>query len=79
MKDFVSETSKKLENAFLFCETAFGDGQEMLILVTELTISYYCSEFIGKYGCEKYFSHSKELMFYERQQEIIEQLNKYNL
>ena len=79
MKDFVTETSKKLENAFRFCEEAFGDGQEMLILVTELTISYYSSEFIGKYGCEKYFSHSKELMFYERQQEIIEQLNKYNL
>lgn len=74
MKDFVTETSNKLENAFRFCEEAFGDGQEMLILVTE-----FSSEFIGKYGCEKYFSHSKELMFYERQQEIIEQLNKYNL
>lgn len=65
------KTSDKLSSLFKFCENAFGDGQELLILVTELTISYYGTHFISRYGCPEYFKHNKELLFYERQKEII--------
>ncbi|MBO5700871.1 MAG: AAA family ATPase [Clostridia bacterium] len=65
---------KQLSNVFTFCEDVFGDGQEMLILVTELTISYYGAHFISRYGCDKYFKHNKELLFYERQKEIIREI-----
>ena len=68
-----------MTNAFKFCEEAFGDGQEMLILVTELTISQDCSRFISRYGCEEYFKHNKELLFYERQKEIINEIEKLEL
>ena len=64
---------------FVFCEEAFGEGQEMLILVTELTISYYGARFISRYGCKEYFAHNKELLFYERQQEILSQLEELDL
>ena len=64
---------------FLFCEDVFGDGQEMLILVTELTISYYGAHFISRYGCKEYFNHNKELLFYERQKEIIRQIEDFDL
>jgi hypothetical protein len=57
----------------------FGDGQEMLILVTELTISYYGAHFISRYGCQEYFSHNKELLFYERQKEILTELESLEL
>ena len=70
---------KKLSNVFKFCEEVFADGQEMLILVTELTISSYASKFIGRYGCPEYFAHNKELLFYERQQDIITELEKLDL
>ena len=63
----------------MFCEEAFGEGQEMLILVTELTISYYGARFISRYGCKEYFNHNKELLFYERQKEIITELEKLEL
>ena len=43
---------KQLSNVFLFCEEVFEEGQEMLILVTELTISYYGAHFISRYGCK---------------------------
>ena len=57
-------------------ELSGGEGQELLILVTELTISCYGARFISRYGCKEYFAHNKELLFYERQKEIITELEK---
>ena len=68
-----------LSHVFQFCEDVFTEGQEMLILVTELTISPYASKFIARYGCTEYFAHNKELLFYERQQDIITELDKLDL
>lgn len=61
---------------FHFCEEAFGDGQEVLILVTELTINAYAARFISRYGCKEYFNHNKELLFYQRQKELIQKIEK---
>ena len=63
-----------LNNAFEFLERAFGDSSEMLIFVTALTSNKTAADFISHFGCEKYFEHNKELLFYERQKEIIEDL-----
>lgn len=79
LKKQAEETGERLSNVFAFCEEVFGDGQEILILVTELTISYYGARFISRFGCEEYFSHNKELLFYERQQEIIADLENLEL
>lgn len=79
LKKDADTAGKKLSNAFKFCEEVFGEGQEMLILVTELTISYYGAHFISRYGCKEYFNHNKELLFYERQKEIIAELENLNL
>ena len=51
----------------------------MLILVMELTISYCGAQFISRYGCKEYFNHNKELLFYERQKEIIRELGNLEL
>ena len=64
---------------FLFIEDVFGSGQEMLVVVTELTVNYYSAKFISRYGCDAYFAHNQELLFYERQQEIISQLESLEL
>ncbi len=79
LKKDADNAGKKLSNAFVFCEEVFREGQEMLILVTELTISYYGAHFISRYGCKEYFAHNKELLFYERQREIIGELEKLEL
>lgn len=79
LKKQADAAGKQLSNVFLFCEEAFGDGQEMLILVTELTISYYGAHFISRYGCKEYFNHNKELLFYERQKEIIREIENLEL
>jgi hypothetical protein len=79
LKKQAADAGKQLSNVFVFCEEVFGDGQEMLILVTELTISYYGAHFISRYGCKEYFNHNKELLFYERQKEIIQELEELEL
>lgn len=75
----VSECSANLSNVFKFCEDAFGEGQEMLIFVTELTVSAYTAHFIGKYGCKEYFAHNKEMMFFERRKNILREIEDLNL
>jgi hypothetical protein len=35
---------------------------------------YQWRRFIGAYGCDEYFKHNKEMLLYERQQEIIAKL-----
>ncbi|HAJ66439.1 MAG TPA: ATPase [Clostridiales bacterium] len=64
-----------LENSFAFCETAFGEGRELLILVTELTADSHSAHFIARYGSEGYYRHNKALLFYERQQTILRELD----
>ena len=80
LKKQAEDAGKKLSNVFAFCEEVFGDdSQEILILVTELTISYHGTKFISRYGCKEYFAHNKELLFYERQKEIIAEIEKLEL
>ena len=76
LKEDAAAAGKKLSNIFVFCEKAFGEGQELLILVTELTARSYGAHFIGRYGCREYFEHNKELLFYERQKQIISELEE---
>ena len=82
VKDLNSEAQLvgvKIANAFDFFEQAFGDGQELLIVVTEMTSNLYFSRFIGQYGCEAYCRHNKDLLFYERQRDIERTLKELNL
>ena len=79
MKKSAGEASSKLENLFRFAGEVWQDGSEMLIIVTELTISHYASRFIARYGSDEYYRHSDELMFYERNTEIIKELQQMEL
>ena len=67
----VTRTDSDLTNTFRFCEEAFEAGsQELLILVTELTANSYAAHYIGKYGCQEYFKHNKDMLFTERKKDI---------
>lgn len=79
LKKMSEAAGKRLSNLFAFCEEVFPDGQELLILVTELSISCYSSMFISRHGCKEYFEHNTELLFYERHKEIISELKDLEL
>lgn len=78
-KEAAKEAGAKLSNMFKFAEEVFPDGQEMLIIVTELTSNPNTAKYISKYGCEEYFRHNKDLLFFERQKEIEAVLSDLNL
>ena len=69
-----SHTKDSLDHVFQFCDEVFESGNETLVLVTELTSNFYSARFIARYGSEEYFKHNKELLFYERQKEIISEI-----
>ena len=78
LKALAFDAGKDLSNAFKFLENTFED-QELVIFVTELTANANSATFISKYGCEEYFKHNKDLLFYERQKEIIQEIIEINL
>lgn len=79
LKKEAENISTRLRNLFIFYEESFSGGQELLLLVTELTVNEYTSAFISQYGCEKYFEHNKELLFHERNKEILDRFSKLEI
>lgn len=81
-ENFQEQTRKAsgcLSNSFYFCEDVFEEGQEILVFVTELTGNEYTARFISQYGCREYFKHNKNLMFYERQKNLMDQIQNLGL
>ncbi|MCI5943109.1 MAG: AAA family ATPase [Eubacterium sp.] len=68
--------SKALDYAFTFMEDAFGEGQEMVVFVTELTMDPDASAFIMENGCEKYFKYNQSLLIGSRRAAILKELDK---
>ncbi len=79
MKQAVAVLSDRLHNMFEFAGLAFADGNEMLILVTELTAGKYSSRYISTYGCEDYHKYNKLLMISERQNDMKESIKQLDL
>ncbi|MCI9068662.1 MAG: ATPase, partial [Lachnospiraceae bacterium] len=70
----VEETAGKLECAFDFLEAAFGEGQELILFVTELTAGFFSAWFIRENGCDRYYKYNRGLLFAERQKAIHEKI-----
>jgi hypothetical protein len=79
LKRSVADVGTRLHNLFEFAAKAFEDGNEMLILVTELTVSKSSSRFISMYGSEDYHKYNKLLMITERQQDMKESIKSLDL
>ena len=75
----LSAASASLDNALAFVEDAYGEGQEMLLVITDLSASRYGMEFINQHGCERYFKHNESLLFYERGKDIVDRIERMDL
>ena len=69
----------ELSNLFAFVEKVFGQGNEMLILVTDLTVNADSAKFISRRGSSAYEKYNKKFQIYERQQEIADAVEKLQL
>lgn len=79
LKKEVEGTKKQLSHVFAFLEKAFEQGREILIFVTELTVNRVSSSFLARYGSDDYFRHNKELLLYERQNEVLEGIEELGI
>lgn len=70
MKQDTARAGRELHALFVFVEEAFGEGNEMLILVTELTVNNASAQFIAAFGSSDYSRHNEELMLSQRVSDI---------
>lgn len=79
LKRQTKEIGSRLHYLFAFVERAFETGNEMLILVTELTVNEDSARFIASFGCPDYQKHNEELMISERQNKFIDEIEKLGI
>ena len=79
MKQAQETAGVMLHNLFEFASRAFEQGNEMLILVTELTVNTSSARFIGMFGSEDYTKFNQMLMVSERGSALREEISKLAL
>ena len=65
-----------LAHAFDFMEKAFEDGEEMVLFVTELTVSAGSARFLAEHPSEKYEQYKETLLIGTRKAELLSELNR---
>ncbi len=73
-KTLAAETGQRFDHAFRFLEQTFGQGQELVVFVTEVTAGYDTSWFVENFGCDAYFRHNRELLFDDTRHRIREEI-----
>ncbi|MDO4332349.1 MAG: AAA family ATPase [Eubacteriales bacterium] len=79
MKAETLRVQDRLHHLFVFVEEAFAGGNEMLILVTELTVNDSSSRFIASFGSPDYQKHNEELMLSARQGNLQKEIESLDL
>ena len=79
MKQETARVQGELSALFAFAEEAFAQGNEMLIMVTELTVNNASAQFIAAFGSPEYQRHNQELMLGERGDDIKAQIAELGL
>ncbi len=74
-KAAIERASLRLERGFALLETAFGEGQELVIFLTELAMNPASTKFIADNGCEKFSHYNRALLLGGRQRAILEELD----
>lgn len=79
MKEEVEGTKERIHALFAFTQEAFGEENEMLILVTELTVNTSGARFIGMFGSEDYQRYNGKLRLSKRQDDLRQEIEKLEL
>lgn len=66
----IADTGRHLSNAFSFLERVFGEGQELVIFLSELASGYYSLKFVSECGNEEYYKYNRLLLLKDRREEL---------
>lgn len=79
MKCRTEKVQARLRALFSFAEEAFGQGNELLVLLTELTVNSASSRFIALFGSPEYARLSEDMMLARRRDNIQERIAALDL
>ena len=73
-KSRIRRTDSCLNNTFRFLSRIYGEGQEMVLFLTELSAGYYSLQFINEHGNESYFRYNRMLLLRDRRDALRDQV-----
>lgn len=76
LEESEQDASDALEHAFDFMEQAFEDGEEMVVFVTELTLSSEAAMFLAEHTCDRYMTYNEQLLIGKRKRELLSELKR---
>ena len=65
-----AETGEHLTNAFRFLADAFGEGQEMVLFLSELSAGYYSLKFVQENGNEAFYKYNRLLLLNDQREQL---------
>lgn len=74
--DACDKAGQMLEYAFDFMELLFGESQEMVVFMTELNANLYSVQFLKEYDCPRYYQYNKNLLFDEREKNLLQRIEQ---
>ena len=73
----IDEAGKMLSNALRFLGETFGEGQEMILFLTELVKSRYALLFLSDIGNDTYNQYNQYLLLKDKQKSLQEEAGKW--
>lgn len=78
--DACTETvGKMLDRAFQFAEACFGEGQEMVLLVTDLSRNDRAMSYLIANGNDAFLRHADALLYQKQEQTLQEQCRQFRI
>ncbi len=75
----IAATAENLECAFDFMERAFGESQEMVVFITELTVNFYAAKFLSENESGRFYKYNKGLLTNERRAGILSNIEEVEM
>ena len=72
----VREANDHLTNAFRFLSRVYGEGQEMVLFLTELSAGYHSLRFINEHGNEAYFRYNRLFLLQDKTNALRDEVMK---
>ena len=66
-------TDRHMTNAFRFLDATYGEGQELVLFLSELSEGYHTLMFVRECGNEAYYRYNKLLLLKDRRQDLREE------
>ncbi len=72
----IKTTGDHLTNAFEFINKTFGEGQELVIFLSDLNAGFYSLKFISECGNEAYYKYNQYLLLKDQRAKLRDEVMK---